>query len=173
MQVDSPTGLSAALACAIVPATSVLTGILLLATHLMEKMSMTGAPPGPLIWGPDAIMGALFGAGTFVYTGYVMPWLAHCLKRPFKVGVCSMYWPDLQYGFGIDAEEAFDCACIPCFDHDADFITIRTPYLPLLLPRLPLLLLTLLLLLLTLLLLLLATCFAVISHETFDVVLPC
>ena len=89
MQVDSPTGLSAALACAIVPATSVLTGILLLATHLMEKMSMTGAPPGPLIWGPDAIMGALFGAGTFVYAGYVMPWLAHCLKRPFKVGVCA------------------------------------------------------------------------------------
>lgn len=70
-------------------ATSVLTGILLLATHLMEKMSMTGAPPGPLIWGPDAIMGALFGAGTFVYAGYVMPWLAHCLKRPFKVGVCA------------------------------------------------------------------------------------
>ncbi len=89
MQVDSPTGLSAALACAIVPATSVLTGILLLATHLMEKMSMTGAPPGPLIWGPDAIMGALFGAGTFVYAGYIMPWLAHCLKRPFKVGVCA------------------------------------------------------------------------------------
>ncbi|KAL0027903.1 hypothetical protein WJX79_001663 [Trebouxia sp. C0005] len=83
-KVDSPTGLSAALACAVVPATSVLTGILLLATHLMEKMSMTGAPPGPLIWGPDAIMGALFGAGTFVYAGYVMPWLAHCLKRPFK-----------------------------------------------------------------------------------------
>lgn len=83
-KVDSPTGLSAALACAIVPATSVLTGLLLLATHLMEKMSMTGAPPGPLVWGPDAIMGALFGAGTFVYAGYVMPWLAHCLKRPFK-----------------------------------------------------------------------------------------
>lgn len=89
MQVDSPTGLSAALACAILPATSVLTGILLLATHLMEKMSMTGAPPGSLIWGPDAIMGALFGAGTFVYAGYVMPWLAHCLNRPFKVGVCA------------------------------------------------------------------------------------
>ena len=48
---------------------------------------MTGAPPGPLIWGPDAIMGALVGAGTFVYAGYVVPWLAHCLKRSFKVPV--------------------------------------------------------------------------------------
>lgn len=85
MQVDSGLGLAAALGCAVLPATSTLTGILLLATHLMEKMSMTGAPPGPLLWGPDAIMGALFGAGTFVFGGFIVPWLAHCIRRNFKV----------------------------------------------------------------------------------------
>ena len=87
MQVDSGLGLAAALGCAVFPATSTLTGILLLATHLMEKMSMTGAPPGPLLWGPDAIMGALFGEGTFVYGGFIVPWLAHCFRRNFKVGM--------------------------------------------------------------------------------------
>ena len=51
----------------------------------MEKMSMTGAPPGPLIWGPDAIMGALFGAGTFVFGDFFVPWFAHCIRRNFKV----------------------------------------------------------------------------------------
>ena len=85
MQVDSALGLAAALGCAVFPATSTLAGILLLTTHLMEKMSMTGAPPGPLLWGPDAIMGALFGAGTFVCGGFIMPWLVHCIRRNFKV----------------------------------------------------------------------------------------
>ncbi|KAL3158059.1 hypothetical protein ABBQ32_011669 [Trebouxia sp. C0010 RCD-2024] len=84
-EVDSALGLAAALGCAVFPATSTLTGILLLATHLMEKMSMTGAPPGLLLWGPDAIMGALFGAGTFVYGGFIVPWLAHCVRPNFKL----------------------------------------------------------------------------------------
>ena len=90
MQVDSVQGLTAVLVCAILPATSNLTGILLLATHLMEKMSMTGAPPNALLWGPDAIMGALFGAGTFVCLGYgcMMAWLVHCLGHTFKVSIC-------------------------------------------------------------------------------------
>ena len=35
-------------------------------------------------------------------------------QAPFQGGcLCSMYWPDLQDGFGVDAEEAFDCTCIP------------------------------------------------------------
>ena len=103
MQVDSALGLAAALGCAVFPATSTLTGILLLETHLMEKMSMTGAPPGPLLWGPDAILGALFGAGTFVFGGFIVPWLAHCIRRNFKVAAfahspcfcsCACLWVD-------------------------------------------------------------------------------
>ena len=111
---------------------------------------MTGAPPGPLVWGPDAIMGALFGAGTFVYAGYVMPWLAHCLKRPFKVGVCAAC-------IGQIYKMVLELTPRRLLTVHAYLVsvTIRTPSL--------------------LLLLLLATrspCFAVISHEPSDVVLP-
>jgi len=87
MQVDSPTGLSAALACAIVPATSVLTGILLLATHLIKKMSMTGAPPGPLVWVPDSSVGALVGLASLCWQATSCPGELIVSSAHLKVGV--------------------------------------------------------------------------------------
>lgn len=81
-------GLATAIACAVVPALTVLCGVMLLMIHLMEKISMTGAPPPLLRWGPDAIIGALFGAGFYTTAGYLIAWLAHCIRKHFKVGCC-------------------------------------------------------------------------------------
>ena len=80
-------GLSTAIACAVVPALTVLCGVMLLMIHLMEKISMTGAPPPLLRWGPDAIIGALFGAGFYTTHGYLVALLSHCIRRKFKVGL--------------------------------------------------------------------------------------